>query len=98
MKLQTDGDIEVSLQETVTMEIEATDTAFLAHTGAISVGQWTQVEHPSPSREVRRFIITEAFSTNFSFVTGFDFSLGEAGTISANAHPQGGSRQRNHIL
>ena len=85
MRLQPDGDIEVSLQETITVEIEATETAFLAHTGAISIGQWTKVDRPSPSQEVRRFIVTEAFSANFSFVSGFDFSLGEDGKIAAGA-------------
>ena len=85
MKLQRDGDMEASLGETVTVEIEARDTAFLAHTGPIQVGQWTEVKHPSPLKEVRRFLITKAFSTNFSFTTGFDFSLGPNDKIPSTA-------------
>lgn len=81
MRLQQDGDLEVSLGETVRVEIEATDTAFLAHTGPIQLGQWTSVDRVPPSKEVRQFTVTAAFSTNFSFATGFDFSLGPGGTI-----------------
>ena len=85
MRLQQDGDLEVSLGETITVAIEATDTAFLAHTGPIQLGQWTSVNRVSPSKEVRQFTVTAAFSTNFSFVIGFDFSLGPAGKILATA-------------
>lgn len=82
MRLQQDGDLEVSLAETVTVEIEATDTAFLASTGPIQLGQWTApIAHPAPSKEVRQFTVTAAFSKNFSFAIGFDFSLGPAGAI-----------------
>jgi hypothetical protein len=85
MRLQPDGDIEVSLGETVTMEITATKTAFLAHTGAISHGQWLKVQCLSPSKEIRHFKVTNKFSANFSYTTGFDFSTDRGGKISANA-------------
>jgi len=85
MRLQQDGDLEVSLGEIITVEIEATDTAFLAHAGAIQQGQWTSVTNPSPSKEVRQFTATSAFSKNFVFAIGFDFSLGPDGKIPANA-------------
>ena len=85
MVLQPDGDMEVSLGETVTMEITATKTAFLAHTGAISHGQWLKVERPSSSKEIRHFKVTDNFSANFSYTTGFDFSTGQGSKISANA-------------
>ena len=85
MRLQQDGDMEVSLEETVVMEIRATKTAFLAHTGPISLGQWLRVEHPSPLKEVRRFKVAGTFSTNFSYVIGFDFSIEQGGKISSNA-------------
>lgn len=84
MRLQIDGDIEVSINETVTVEIEATDTAFLAHTGPIHVGQWAEVTRPS-MKEERHFKVTEAFSMNFSFTTGFDFSPDESGKIPSTA-------------
>lgn len=86
MRLQQDGDLEVSLGETVTVEIEASGTAFLAHTGAIQLGQWTLVDRVSPSKEVRKFTVTAAFSRNFSFGCGFDFSLGPEGVILPQAH------------
>lgn len=85
MRLQQDGDLEVSIGEIVTVEIEAMDTAFLAHTGAIQLGQWTSVDRILPSREVRQFEVTSSFSTNFSFSIGFDFSLGQGGTIQPGA-------------
>lgn len=85
MRLQQDGELEVSLGETVTVEIEAMDTAFLAHTGALQLGQWATVTQASSSREVRTFTVTPTFSANFSFGIGFDFSLGPQGTIAASA-------------
>jgi hypothetical protein len=85
MRVQADGDLEVSIGETVTVEIEATDTAFLAHTGALSVGQWGSADHVSAAREVRTFTVTAAFSSNFSFTTGFDFSTGADGKIPQTA-------------
>lgn len=85
MRVQPDGDLEVSPGETVTVEIEATDTAFLAHTGPLQLGQWASVAHPSPLKEVREFTVSNTFSTNFSFTTGFDFSLGSGGLIPATA-------------
>ena len=85
MRVQQDGDLEVSIGETVTVEIEATDTAFLAHTGPIHLGQWTSVDRVSSSKEVRKFTVSTAFSSNFSFTTGFDFSPGPGGTIPATA-------------
>jgi hypothetical protein len=84
MKLQQDGDFEVSQNETITVEIEATDTAFLAHTGPIQLGQWMSITRVSPTKEVREFKVTPLFSTNFSFTIGFDFSLQE-GKIPATA-------------
>ena len=84
MKLQNDGDIEVSINEVVIVKIEATDTAFLAHTGPIRVGQWAEVTRTS-MKEVRRFKVTESFSANFSFTTGFDFSPDESGKIPSTA-------------
>ena len=85
MRLQQDGDLEVSLGETVTVEIEATNTAFLAHTGALQVGQWQSVQHFAPIREVREFTVTTSFSRNFSFSIGFDFSPEPDGKISPTA-------------
>ena len=86
MRLQDDGDLEVSIGETVFVEIEAKETAFLANTGAISGGQWVEeVTRPSQLKEVRRFIVTEAFSTKFSFTTGFDFTRDDTGKIPATA-------------
>jgi hypothetical protein len=85
MREQNDGDLEVSLGETVTVVIEARDTAFLAHTGAISVGQWASVERSTPTREVRTFTASSTFSAAFSFTIGFDFSLGANGKIPATA-------------
>jgi len=85
MRVQTDGDLEVSIGETVTVEIEATDTAFLAHTGPISTGQWRSSDHVSDDREVRTFTVSKAFSSNFSFTTGFDFSMGPDGRIPRTA-------------
>jgi hypothetical protein len=85
MRVQPDGDLEVSPGETVTVEIEATDTAFLAHTGPLQLGQWASVTHPSALTEVRRFTVSNTFSTNFSFTTGFDFSPGSGGTIPTTA-------------
>lgn len=85
MRLQPDGDLEVSLGETVTVEIEATDTAFLAHVGPLHVGQWASVTLVSPQKEVRKFTVSNTFSSNFSFTSGFDFSLGPAGKILATA-------------
>jgi hypothetical protein len=85
MRLQADGDLEVSLGETITVEIEAFDTALLAHAGAIQLGQWSSVDQVSASREVRRFSPSSTFSTNFSFGIGFDFSPGPAGPISPMA-------------
>jgi hypothetical protein len=86
MRVQPDGDLEVSPGETVTVAIEATDTAFLAHTGHLQLGQWASVTHPSPLKEQRTFTVSNTFSTNFSFTTGFDFSLGPGGKIAATAH------------
>ena len=85
MRVQQDGDLEVSLGETVTVEVDATNTAFLAHTGPLQLGQWASVTHVSPAKEIRRFTVSNAFSTNFSFTTGFDFSPGPGGTIPATA-------------
>jgi hypothetical protein len=85
MRVQADGDLEVSIGETVTVEIEATDTAFLAHTGPLSLGQWASVNRVSPAKEVRTFTVSNTFSTNFSFTTGFDFSPGAGGLIPATA-------------
>jgi hypothetical protein len=86
MKLQQDGDLEVGPGETVTVEIEANETAFLAHTGPIQLGQWISVDHAA-AREVRTFAVTSAFTANFFFVMGFDFSPVEPGKpISASAH------------
>ena len=85
MRVQPDGDLEVSPGETVTVEIEATDTAFLAHTGPLQLGQWASVTHPSALKEVRKFTVSNTFSTNFSFTTGFDFSPRSGGTIPATA-------------
>ncbi len=85
MRVQPDGDLEVSIKETITVEIEATDTAFLAHTGPIQHGQWATVDHVTASKEVRTFTVSSAFSSNFSFTTGFDFSPGPGGTIPATA-------------
>jgi hypothetical protein len=85
MRLQRDGDIEVSPGETITVEIEAMNTAFLAHTGALRLGQWATVDRVSPLKEVRKFSVTSTFSTNFFVGIGFDFSLGPAGTIAASA-------------
>ena len=84
MRLQDDGDMVVSNGETVLVEIEAADTAFLAHTGPIHVGQWAEVTRHL-LEEVRRFTVTEAFSVNFSFTTGFDFSLDDNGQIPPTA-------------
>jgi hypothetical protein len=81
MRLNANGDLEVSLGETVTMEIVATDTAFLAHTGAIRQGSWGSVKRTSAKNEISEFAVSAAFSHNFFFVVGFDFSLGPAGTI-----------------
>ena len=85
MRQQLDGDLEVSMGETVTVEIEAADTAFLAHTGAISVGQWSTANRVTPNKEVRTFVVAPTFSTNFSFTIGFDFTHGAGGTIPASA-------------
>ena len=85
MRAQPHGDLEVSLQETVTVEIEATDTAFLAHTGPIQLGQWASVTRVSPMREVRTFTVSNTFSAAFSFVIGFDFSPAAGSTIPATA-------------
>ncbi len=85
MREQNDGDLEVSIGETVTVEIEARDTAFLAHTAAISVGQWTSVDRPTPTKEVRTFTVTSTFSASFSFTIGFDFSPGANGKIPPTA-------------
>lgn len=81
MRLQPDGDLEVSLGETVTVDIAATDTAFLAFLGAIQQGNWTSVNRSSPNGEVGTFTVSAAFSHNFFFTVGFDFSPGPAGTI-----------------
>jgi hypothetical protein len=103
MRKQPDGDLEVSLGETVTVVIEATDTAFLASTGPIQLGQWSSIDRDSPRREIRRFTVSRAFSSNFSFTIGFDFSAGQGGTIPATARytvtltgsgPGGATRQR----
>ena len=102
MRLQMDGDLEVSIGETVTVEIVATDTAFLAHTGPISVGEWLTTD-ATANREVRTFTVTPTFSLNFSFTTGFDFSTGPDGKIPLTAQyrvtvtgsgPGGAVRQR----
>jgi hypothetical protein len=85
MRLQQDGDLEVSMAEIVTVEIEAFDTAFLAHTGPLQLGQWTAVTRVSPTKEVRTFVVTPTFSTNFAFATGFDFSPAAGGRIPATA-------------
>jgi hypothetical protein len=85
MREQDDGDLEVSPGETVTVAIEARDTAFLAHTGAISVGQWASVEHPTLTKEIRTFTVSATFSASFSFTIGFDFSPGPNGKIPATA-------------
>jgi hypothetical protein len=85
MKVQPDGDLEVSQGETVTVEIDATDTAFLASTGPLQVGQWASVTPVSPTRERRTFKVSNTFSTNFSFTSGFDFTLGPGGKIPATA-------------
>ena len=85
MKLQANGDLEVSIGETVMVEIKATETAFLAETGPICDGQWAEVTCPSQLKEVRRFRVTEEFSMKFSFTTGFDFSPDESGNIPATA-------------
>lgn len=86
MKMQKDGELEVSSGEIVTVEIEAKETAFIVDTGAISDGRWVEeVIRPSQLKEVRHFIVTEAFSRKFSFTTGFDFSLDESGKIPATA-------------
>lgn len=85
MRLQDDGDMEVSIKETVLVEIEAKETVLLAHTGPIHVGQWVEVTSPSHLKEVRRFIVTEAFSDNFSFTTGFDFSPDDTDKIPPTA-------------
>ena len=85
MRVQNDGDLEVSIGETVTVEIEATGTAFLAHTGPFSVGQWLSADHVTPAREVRTFTVSPAFSSSFSFTTGFDFSTGPDGQIPQTA-------------
>jgi hypothetical protein len=85
MRVQQDGDLEVSLGETVTVEIEATNTAFLAHTGVLQVGQWQSVQHFAPSREVRVFTVTSSFSKKFSFAIGFDFSPAPDGNVSPTA-------------
>ena len=85
MRLQQEGDLEVSLGEIVTVEIEAANTAFLAHTGALQVGQWQSVQHFAPSREVREFTVTTSFSNIFSFTVGFDFSPAPDGKISPTA-------------
>jgi len=73
MKLQQDGDLEVALGETVTVEIEAAGTAFLAHTGSLQLGQWKSINNVPP-KEVRMFTVGPTFSRNFSFSIGFDFS------------------------
>ena len=84
--MQKDGELEVSNGEIVSVEIEAKETAFLVNTGAISGGQWLEeVTRPSQLKEVRRFKVTEEFSTKFSFTTGFDFSLDESDKIPATA-------------
>lgn len=86
VRFQDDGYLEVSIGETVFVEIEAKETAFIASIGAISGGKWVEEEtRPSQLKEVRRFIVTEAFSTKFSFTTGFDFSPDESGKIPATA-------------
>lgn len=85
MRVQPDGDLEVSPGETVTVEIEATGTAFLAHTGPLQLGQWASITHPSTLSEVRTFTVSNTFSTTFSFTTGFDFTPGPGGMIPATA-------------
>jgi hypothetical protein len=85
MRVQDDGDLEVSPGETVTVEIEAFETAFLAHTGPLQVGQWVSVTRVSPTKEVRLFTVSRAFSASFSFTIGFDFSPGAGGQIPATA-------------
>ena len=105
MRVQQDGDLEVSLGETVTVEIEAFDTAFLAHTGSLHIGQWSSSDRLSPTREVRRFTVSQTFSSNFSFTIGFDFSPAANGRIPATAlytirisgsGPGGAVRQRQN--
>ena len=85
MKLQKDGDMEVCKNETVCVEITATDTAFIASTGPIVAGKWAKVTHPSNVKEIRCFKVTKDFSDNFSFTTGFDFTLDNTGKINPAA-------------
>ena len=85
MRVQDDGDLEVSPGEMVTVEIEAFQTAFLAHTGPLHIGQWLTVTRVSPTTEVRTFIVTQTFSSSFSFTIGFDFSPADGGKIPSTA-------------
>jgi hypothetical protein len=85
MRRQDDGDLEVSIGEVVTVETTATDTAFLAHTGPIQMGQWESIDRPNPLVEIRCFTVNATFTRNFSFVIGFDFSPGVNGLIAATA-------------
>ena len=61
-------------------------TAFLVEMGPIDSGQWAEeVTRPSQLKEVRCFIVTDAFSMKFSFTTGFDFTLDDTGKITPTA-------------
>jgi hypothetical protein len=107
MRKQADGDLEVSIGEKVTVQIEATGgTAFLAHASGIRHGQWEVVSNPTLVREVREFTVGPAFSKNFSFTTDFDFSATAGGPIPAGAQysiritgsgPGGAVRQRTIV-
>lgn len=85
MRLLPNGNVAVSSGETVTVEIEAKDTAFLASTGAIQLGQWSVLDRSVTTKEVRRFTVSGSFSGHFAFGIGFDFSLGPQGKIPATA-------------
>lgn len=85
MQLQPDGDLAVSMQETITVEIVARDTAFLAHTGPLQAGNWTSISHPNATTQIRTFVVTPKFSKNFFFAIGFDFSPANGGAIPVTA-------------
>ncbi len=85
MRLQQNGDMAVSIGETVTVEIAAQDTAFLAHTSSILTGQWQSAVHPDSVSEARIFVVSDKFSHVFHFTIGFDFSPGKSGKIAATA-------------
>ena len=86
MRKQRDGDLEVSMGEKITVEIEASGgTALLAHASGIRQGQWEAVSNPTLLKEVREFTVGPAFSKNFSFTTEFDFSAPAGAKISPEA-------------